>query len=75
MGGCTGSSESTRVEMPHCLKSHDVAHTVLYILTLTSNAKCFRNETLINFRGIAEIIVPVRGYGRHSSKQVMIKME
>ena len=25
-GGCTGSSESTLVKMPHCLKSHVVAH-------------------------------------------------
>ena len=25
-GGCTGSSESTLVKMPHCWKSHDMAH-------------------------------------------------
>ena len=25
-GGCTGSSESTRVKMPNCLKSHTAAH-------------------------------------------------
>ena len=24
-GGCTGSSESTLVKMPHCWKSHDTA--------------------------------------------------
>ena len=24
--GCTGSCESTFVEMPHCWKSHDAAH-------------------------------------------------
>ena len=29
--GCTGSSESTLVEMPHCWKSHVVAH--MYELT------------------------------------------
>ena len=45
----------------------------VYILTQTSNAKCFRNVTYI--RGLAEIIVPIRGYGRHSPKQVMIKGE
>ena len=28
-GGCTGSSESTLVEMPHCWKSHVTAHTSL----------------------------------------------
>ena len=52
--------------MVHCLKN---------ILTHISNAKCFRNVTLIKIRGIAEIIVPVRGYGRHSPNQVMIKRE
>ena len=31
-GGCTGSSESTFVKMPHCWKSHMAAH--LYILLL-----------------------------------------
>ena len=35
------------------------------ILIHTSNAKCFRNVSLINIRGLADIIVPVRGYGRH----------
>ena len=25
-GGCTGSSESALVKMPHCWKSHVVAH-------------------------------------------------
>ena len=25
-GGCIGSSESTLVKMPHCLKSHAAAH-------------------------------------------------
>ena len=25
-GGCTGSSESTLVKMPHCLKSYVMAH-------------------------------------------------
>ena len=47
----------------------------LYILTHTSNAKFFRNVTLINIQGIAEIIVPFRGYGRNSPNQVMIKRE
>ena len=45
------------------------------VLTHTSNAKCFRSVTLINIRGLADIIVPVRCYGRHSPKQVMIKRE
>ena len=28
-GGCTGSSESTLVKMPHCWKSHVMAHIVI----------------------------------------------
>ena len=31
-GGCTGSSESTLVKMPHCWKSHFVAHLIVKIL-------------------------------------------
>ena len=27
-GGCTGSSESTLVKMPHCWKSHVTAHII-----------------------------------------------
>ena len=29
-GGCSGSSESTLVKMPHCLKSHVVANFTTY---------------------------------------------
>ena len=28
-GGCIGSSESTLVKMPHCWKSHAMAHHIL----------------------------------------------
>ena len=35
-GDCTGSSESTLVKMPHCLKSHVMAHM--------SKAKTFNNQ-------------------------------
>ena len=28
-GGCTGSSDSTLVKMPHCWKSHGAAHIIL----------------------------------------------
>ena len=27
-GGCRGSSESTHVKMPHCWKSHALAHII-----------------------------------------------
>ena len=30
-GGCTGSSESTLVKLPHCWKSHDTAQICLGI--------------------------------------------
>ena len=30
-GGCTSSSESTLVKMPHCLKSHVTAHIYLIL--------------------------------------------
>ena len=32
-GGCTGLSEATLVKMPHCWKSHAMAHLSLQILT------------------------------------------
>ena len=36
-GGCTGSSESTYVKMPHCWKSHDTAHIKIHpMYTLTT---------------------------------------
>ena len=31
-GGCTGSSESILVKMPHCWKSHGTAHISLFQL-------------------------------------------
>ena len=31
-GGCTGSSESTRVKMPHCWKSHVTAHMIIELM-------------------------------------------
>ena len=31
-GGCRGSSESTHVKMPHCWKSHVVAHVVVILV-------------------------------------------
>ena len=30
-GGCRGLSESTHVKMPHCWKSHALAHIVLFV--------------------------------------------
>ena len=33
-GGCTGSSASIHVKMPHCWKSHVTAHFTLYAVKL-----------------------------------------
>ena len=37
-GGCQGSFESIHVKMPHCWKSHVVAHMFLY-----RHGECFKN--------------------------------
>ena len=37
--------------------------------------KIFQVLVLINIRGLAEIIVPFRGYGRNSPNHFMIKRE
>ena len=34
LGGCTGSSESTLVKIPHCWKSHVTAHFIIIMLTV-----------------------------------------
>ena len=33
-GGCSGSSESTLVKMPHCWKSHVMAQLFFFLLTI-----------------------------------------
>ena len=33
-GGCTGTSESTLVKMPHCWKSHVTAHINVKVVRL-----------------------------------------
>ena len=42
-GGCTGSSESTLVKMPHCWKSHVAAHFFLACVDF-----CRLRKTLAN---------------------------
>ena len=46
-----------------------------YILTHTSNTKCFRNVTLINIRGLVEIIVRSCVMAGIHQFRVMIKRE
>ena len=36
-GGCRGSSESTHVKMPHCWKSHALAH-ILFVMRKVYNS-------------------------------------
>ena len=38
-GGCTGSPESTLVKMPHCWKSHALAHLLIFYRTLVCDLK------------------------------------
>ena len=35
-GGCRGSSESTHIKIPHCWKSHALAHFMTEIVTIRS---------------------------------------
>ena len=42
-GGCRGSSESTHVKMPHCWKSHALAHSVY----LDSPSECMTRCRLV----------------------------
>ena len=45
-GGCTGSSESTLVKIPHCWKSHDMAHLSLKPLFCLFLSGCLRQVLL-----------------------------
>ena len=42
-GGCTGSSESTLVKMPHCWKSHVKAHVLKLYGEFLSFQRCGEN--------------------------------
>ena len=45
-GGCTGSSETTLVKMPHCWKSHVAAHYYLqHVLSQENNSYTGIRET------------------------------
>ena len=50
-GGCTDSSESTHVKMPHCWKSHVTAHLSFTEATRTQNKTKRKTE---GARGICE---------------------
>ena len=48
-GGCTGSSESTLVKLPHCWKSHAAAQIVFYPLINFKILKRFGLNGKIHF--------------------------
>ena len=64
-GGCTGSSETTLVKMPHKWKSHAVAHLYESIMCMTHNEH-FHSLTSINRILILFIrIKSAKSGGRH----------
>ena len=44
-GGCTCSSESTLVKMPHCWKSHITAHILILLLTQYLDQRPYQEKT------------------------------
>ena len=48
--GCRGSSESTHVKMPHCLKSHALAHMIVDSYNVDNYAKPARWTTVFKGR-------------------------
>ena len=49
-GGCKGSSESTHVKMPHCWKSHALAHFYLALIVVKANiAEILDSEIQLEF--------------------------
>ena len=56
-GGCTGSSMSTLVEMPHCWKSHVVAQ-LYFLLRVGVKSSCFQIRYMyIAFTALKELSV------------------
>ena len=50
-GGCTGLSKSTHVKMPHCWKSHVVAHLLL------KDAEKFKNVGFCQFKVAIHVLL------------------
>ena len=46
-GGCRGSSKSTHVEMPHCWKSHELAHVKVCTFSVSLQAKGTKFTTFL----------------------------
>ena len=47
-GGCTGSSESTLIKMPHCWKSHVTAQLIVLNVVTFSGINCRFNGNIVD---------------------------
>ena len=56
-GGCTGSSGSTLVKMPHCWKSHAAAHFIVLVIK-SSVGKLASSPMFLLFLRDSDIICP-----------------
>ena len=70
-GGCRGSCESTHVKMPHCWKSHALAH-ILFSFQINPNSKAY-NEGI----QVGDYVESINGQStkglEHQDAQKMIK--
>ena len=54
IGGCRGSSESTHDKMPHCWKSHVLAHIMHVVILLIDIESYFKQATLAKGSAVAQ---------------------
>ena len=64
--GCTGSSESTLVKMPHCWKSHVTAH--LSRSAYLSALDCFLMSSFIT-PNLSALFFNLYNYNKHKHKE------
>ena len=57
--GCTGSSESTLVKMPHCCKSHVMAHLHNKKFTIKSHEQAHFSRVIYHKAYLVEMIASV----------------
>ena len=56
-GGCTGSSESTHVKMPHCWKSHVTAHFLFCVLQVDLRYASIQEEDISMYVVITGFVI------------------
>ena len=74
--GCTGSSESTHVKMPHCWKSHVTAHILFFFTAPRHQGKVAAKiqqlmntlKVKINKTNSTDLYPPTKGYLRETCK-------